>query len=277
MNQLSVSFGVEEMSSGTPIFERKPMPISRRIVSDFLVLGQRRPAIHALVELDISKPRQFIRKHKESTGETLSFTAFVVSCVGHAIDKNKQMHAYPNWRNQLIVFDDVDVTTIVEIELEGKRFPFAHILRAVNKRSFRSIHDEIRSIQTKPKKSKGFDDWKFMRWFLYLPRWVRLWFYRLAMLSPHFVKQYTGTVSVTAVGMFGTGSGWGIPIPSHNLSVTVGGISEKPVVLDGAIGIGEFLNLTISANHDIIDGAPLVRFIQAFKTLLESGDGLCVG
>ena len=80
---------------------------------------------------------------------------------------------------------------------------------------------------------------------------------------------------LTAVGMFGRGSGWRIPLVNHALNVTVGGISEKPSVIDGHIEIREYFCLTISFDHDIIDGAPAARFIQRFKGLVENGDGLC--
>jgi hypothetical protein len=33
----------------------------------------------------------------------LSFTAFLAACVGHAVDMNKSVHAYRNWRNQLVL------------------------------------------------------------------------------------------------------------------------------------------------------------------------------
>jgi pyruvate/2-oxoglutarate dehydrogenase complex dihydrolipoamide acyltransferase (E2) component len=36
----------------------------------------------------------------------------------------------------------------------------------------------------------------------------------------------------------------------------------------------EHLCLTVSFDHDIIDGAPAARFIQHFKELVESSSGL---
>ncbi len=40
------------------------------------------------------------------------------------------------------------------------------------------------------------------------------------------------------------------------------------------IAIREYLSLTISLNHDLIDGAPAARFTQRLKDLIESGYGL---
>ena len=74
--------------------------------------------------------------------------------------------------------------------------------------------------------------------------------------------------------MFGKGAGWGIPIPVHTLDITLGGIAEKPASGDGQIALRDYLSLTISFDHDIIDGAPAARFTQSLKELIESGYGL---
>jgi len=77
------------------------------------------------------------------------------------------------------------------------------------------------------------------------------------------------------VGMFENGGGWGIPItPPTPLMMTVGGIGEKPGVVDGHIAIRDYLSLTISFDHDLIDGAPAARFTERLKELIESGYGL---
>ena len=61
--------------------------------------------------------------------------------------------------------------------------------------------------------------------------------------------------------MFGKGGGWGIAfLPTHTLGLTVGGITQKPGVQDGQIEVREYLNLTLSFDHDIVDGAPAARF-----------------
>jgi pyruvate/2-oxoglutarate dehydrogenase complex dihydrolipoamide acyltransferase (E2) component len=74
--------------------------------------------------------------------------------------------------------------------------------------------------------------------------------------------------------MFGTGGGWGIPVPNHSLQLTLGGIAEKPGVVDQRIEIRQYMSVTVSIDHDIIDGAPAARFIQRLKELVEGADGL---
>ena len=61
---------------------------------------------------------------------------------------------------------------------------------------------------------------------------------------------------------------------AHTLDVALGGIAEKPGVVDGLIEIREYLCLTLCFDHDVIDGAPAARFTQRFKELIESGYGL---
>jgi pyruvate/2-oxoglutarate dehydrogenase complex dihydrolipoamide acyltransferase (E2) component len=79
---------------------------------------------------------------------------------------------------------------------------------------------------------------------------------------------------VSSVGMFGTGSGWGIPVSNHTLQLTLGGIANKPGVVADRIEVREYLSITISIDHDMIDGAPAARFTQQLKELIESGYGL---
>jgi len=63
-------------------------------------------------------------------------------------------------------------------------------------------------------------------------------------------------------------------MPNFTLTVTLGGIAEKPGVVDGRIEIREYLSMTLSFDHDIVDGAPAARFTHRLKELIESGYGL---
>ena len=80
---------------------------------------------------------------------------------------------------------------------------------------------------------------------------------------------------MTSVGMFGHGSGWAIPFGVHTLEVALGGIAQKPGIVDGRIEIRDYLCVTLSVDHDIIDGAPAARFVRRLKELIEGGYGLC--
>jgi pyruvate/2-oxoglutarate dehydrogenase complex dihydrolipoamide acyltransferase (E2) component len=234
-------------------------------------LGLQKHTVHGLVEFDITQAREAIRKHRARTGEALSFSAFFLACLGKAIDMNRHMHAYRNWRNQLILFDEVDVNMLFEVEVDGKKTIRPHILRGVNKKTFREIHQEIRAFQQEHRSSQ---ESKFIDWFVLLPGFARRLFLWILFKNPQLIKDYYGTVLVTSIGMFGRGSGWGIPVPNHTLQLTLGGIAKKPGVFEDRIAIREYLSVTISFDHDIVDGAPAARFTQRLKKLIESGNGL---
>jgi pyruvate/2-oxoglutarate dehydrogenase complex dihydrolipoamide acyltransferase (E2) component len=246
-------------------------PRERQVTVDGGRLAARKHTVHGLIEVDVTRPRQLIRAHKARTGETLSFTAFAIACLGQAIDDNKAMHAYRDWRNRLIIFDAVDVNTMVEIERDGRKLVLPHCIRAANKRTLADMHAEIRAVQANPFRTRAYG----VKWFARLPRFARGLFYWAIFKHPPWLKRSFGTAGMTSVGMFGKGSGWAIPFGVHTLEVALGGIAEKPGIIDGRIEIRDYLCITISIDHDIVDGAPAARFIQRFKDLLESGYGLC--
>lgn len=256
------------MTTDDPGFRTRPFPKRRRLMVDGGQRGRQKHVIHGLAELDVTRPRQLIRAHKARTGETLSFTAYVTACLGRAVDCHRDTHAYRNWRDQLVLFDEVDVNTLFEVERDGQRLITPHIIRAANKKTFLDIHREIRDFQARHAASA---EASFIDWFVELPGFVRrlgLWW---LFKNPELVKRYFGTVSLTAVGMFATGGFWGLPVPNHTLQVTLGGIAEKPGVVAGQIQIREYLSVTISLDHDVVDGAPAARFAQRLKELVEDG------
>ena len=261
------------MSKNSGAYQVVPFPKVRLRITDFLRLMHEKHVIHSLTELDVTQPREYIRQHKARTGESLSFTAFFISCLSKAVDEDKYMHAYRKWGNRLVLFDDVDVTTVVEHEVDEVRIATPYIIRAANKKSLREIHSEIRASQEQKGREFKKMPW-YEIWFFSLPTPFRLLVFRVVGSSPHFRKKVEGTVMVTAVGMFGKGSAWGIPMTVYTLCLTFGGISEKPGVVQGKIEVREYLSLTVSVDHDIVDGAPLARFMARLKELVESGHGL---
>ncbi len=249
----------------------RPYPRNRQLMVDGGRMGLQKHTVHGLVEFDVTCAREAIRQHKVLTGEALSFTAFVVACLGKAIGADTSLHAYRNWRNQVICFDDVDVNMLFEVDVNGTKTIRPHMLRGVNKRGMRAIHEEIRSVQHEHTSSP---ESTLIDWFIRLPAWIRRCCLWIMFQNPQLIKDYYGTVLVTSVGMFGTGSGWGIPVPNHSLQLTLGGISEKPGVVDQRIEVRQYLSVTISVDHDLIDGAPAARFTQRLKEFIERGDGL---
>jgi pyruvate/2-oxoglutarate dehydrogenase complex dihydrolipoamide acyltransferase (E2) component len=251
-----------------PDYDIIPFPKSRRLIVDAGRMSRNKHILTGLIEVDATEARRKIHEHKAQTGESLSFTAFLLACIGQAVAADRQVHAYRNWRNQLIVYNDVDALIAIEIELEGRKFPLVHVMSAVDKRSVGDIHDEIRAIQTN-------EGSRFIGLFSSMPRFVRDLLYWLGNQNPHIRRKYSGTVGFTSVGMFGGNrSAWGIGLPNHTLALIAGGIAEKPGVVDGRIEIREYLQLTLHFDHDIVDGAPAARFTSRLAQLIECAYGL---
>ena len=66
-----------------------------------------------MIETDVTRAREFIRKHKEATGETLSFAGWIVKCVAHAVEEHKDIQGMRKGKRKLVAFDDVDVLIVV--------------------------------------------------------------------------------------------------------------------------------------------------------------------
>jgi pyruvate/2-oxoglutarate dehydrogenase complex dihydrolipoamide acyltransferase (E2) component len=248
-------------------YKMVPYPKIRRLMATEFRSFHHTPMIHGLIAVDVSKARAHLREYKAKTGESLSFTAFLIACLAKAVDEHKAVQAMRKGLKHLILFEEVDALTYIERGVA----PMPYIIRAANHKTVREIHQEIRAalVQDVAKAAVGF---KLVQ---YLP--TLLFRFLLWMLGrdPQLMKKYVGTVALTSVGMFGKGAGWGIPPATPpSLWVTVGGIGEKPVLVDGHIALREYLSLTISFDHDIIDGAPAARFTERLKELIESGYGL---
>jgi pyruvate/2-oxoglutarate dehydrogenase complex dihydrolipoamide acyltransferase (E2) component len=248
-----------------------PYPKIRRATAATLRSFQRKPMMHGLIEVDVTKAREFLREHKERTGESLSFTAFIICCVGKAVDEDKAVQAYRRGWKHLAVFDDVDVATLIERDVAGEKVPLLYVIRAVNHKTFREIHADIRAYQEQdPAKSVlGFTTFPFLP-AAFLTRIL----YRTLRTFPQLHKRVVGTIGVTAVGMFGKGYGWGVPVAAASLAITLGGLASKPGVIDGHIAIRDYLCMTLSFDHRITDGGPAARFANRLKELIESGYGL---
>ncbi len=249
-----------------------PFPKIRRWMATMFRSVQHKPMIHGLLEVDVTRARAHLREHKATTGETLSFTAFLTACLAKAVDEHKAVQAIRFGSKRLILFEDVDVYLPIEHDMAGQKQVIPYVIRAANRKTVREIHHEIRTAQVQDV-TKDLTRVQSLPTLLFQPYlWLLTWRGRT---HPRLWKKNVGTVGITAVGMFGNGAGWGIPIaPPTTLMMTVGGIAEKPGVVNGTIAIRDYLSLTLSFDHDIIDGAPAARFTERLKELIESGYGL---
>lgn len=252
-------------------YSRIPYPRSRLLMVDGGRMARNKHIIHGLVEFDISHARDLIRQFRNQTGKAISFNEYFLACLGQAMEMDMSVLAYRSWKNELIIFDDVDVNMLFEVEIDGQKMIRPHIIRGVNHMTIEDIHEEVKTFQNLHQESK---ESKAIDTFVRLPGLLRRLFLSILMKNPQWVKNLYGTVLVSSIGMFGTGSGWGIPQPNHTLQITLGGLGRKPCVGKNEIEVHEFISVTMSFDHDVVDGAPAARFMQRLKKLVENGSVL---
>jgi pyruvate/2-oxoglutarate dehydrogenase complex dihydrolipoamide acyltransferase (E2) component len=164
----------------------------------------------------------------------------------------------------------VDVVTMVEISTPHGPVVMPHVLRNADIRAVPELTAELRQVKRDP--TASFSGRLLER---AAPAATRnpgtLPAMNAVMARSVAARQRMGTVAVTAVGMFGGGGGFGItPLSLMSLDVIVGGMSQRPRVVDGQVTVRDVLDLTLAIDHNVVDGARAARFGAEFRALLES-------
>src|SRR6266699_5485268 len=174
----------------------KVIPYSklRRVLAITLHSAQRKSMVRGLIEVDVTKAREFLQDHKANTGESLSFTAFIITCLAQAVDENKSLQAYRKGSKHLVVFDDVDVATAIEREMAGQKQPIVYIIRAANTKTLREIHQEIRAAQVNAVEQawEGLKDFGWLPLVVFRVIWPIFWWMKGRF--PHVQKKYGGHI-----------------------------------------------------------------------------------
>jgi pyruvate dehydrogenase E2 component (dihydrolipoamide acetyltransferase) len=84
-------------------------------------------------------------------------------------------------------------------------------------------------------------------------------------------EEYTGsTFSVSNLGMFGIEQFTAIINPPETGILAIGGVEEKPVVVDGQLEVRQRMRVTMSCDHRAIDGATGAKFLQTVRRYIEN-------
>jgi len=248
-----------------------PFTFNRRMVAASATAGRQQNNIHAFMEVDITEPRSIIREHKQRSGETFSLTAYIVTCLARAITEHPHLNAFRQG-SKLVILEDVTISVLVEREIAGERVPENLGIRQAQSKSHRHVQDEIRAAQAQ--QEGGLGSLAGLTWIRFIPSFLFRLFIRLASRNIHMMARY-GAVGVTAVGMYAprNQATWLLPlVGGATVGVAVGGIVERPVLREGQLENREHLCLTVSFNHDLVDGAPAARFLKRFSELLSAGE-----
>lgn len=253
-----------------PACDVRPYPVLRNLILDVMDEGRRKNIINLVFEAEVGPARQSLAGIESGCGERLSLTSWIAKCLADTVAEDRRLQAYRHGR-QLVVFDDVDLTLMVEREVEGELMPVPQIVRAANRKTVVEIHRELLGAREAPQDRAGSLSSLEVRFFG-LPRFFRrlVWFF--IRRDPGLFKQLLGTVGVTSLGMFASGPAVLLPITPMTLTLSIGAVSRRwSMTGDGTPLEHEVIHLNIGADHDVVDGAPLMRFIERLKVRIAGG------
>jgi pyruvate/2-oxoglutarate dehydrogenase complex dihydrolipoamide acyltransferase (E2) component len=253
-------------------YESIPLSLNRFAVIASASVTKEKNAIHAFTEIDISEPRRLIREHFDKTGEKLSLTAYIVTCLAQVVKEHPQLNSFIK-RRRLIILDDVTVSVLVEREINGEKVPEPLGIKQAQIKTFRQIHNELR--EAKKIQSDKLGSFTNLTWIRYIPNIFLKSFIRMADKNINMAQRY-GKVAVTSIGMFSKEAVWFIPHGSATVLITVGSISNKVIESEGRFISREHLCLTVSFDHNIVDGAPASRFMNQLIETIKCGSLLKV-
>ena len=246
--------------------QAQPFPSNRRVVTAAMRAGRRVAPMHGLVDVDVTEANRILACHDPPW----SLTAFVVACVARAAAAHPEVHAYRNWRGQLVTHRHVDVATAVEISTPQGPFGLLHVLRDADVRDVPGLGAELHRVKREPSSSSsGRLLERAAPVATRIPGAVPAVY--AVMARSVAVRQRIGTVAVTAVGMFAGGGGFGLTPPVlMSLQVVVGGMTQRPRAVRGRVEVRDVLDLTVTIDHTVVDGAPAARFGAALRGLIET-------
>jgi len=256
-------------------YEEKNFSKNRRNISLLLEEGSNRHIIHAMAEIDVTKAREIIHKSKED----ISFTGWIIKCFATVMTEKKEFNSLMHRKKKIIIFQDVDVAIPVEREANGEKRPMAYVIRKANEKNIMELTKEIRSVQKEDVDKSTQILGKNLTWMekfaLNSPMFIKKILMSILKRNAFLKKKYMGTTAVTSVGMMGKLNGWILIIGGHyTTQMGVGGIIKRLTKNGDKIEFHEYLAITVSVNHDIIDGAPLARFVSRLSELMENAYGL---
>lgn len=224
---------------GTSSFSDEPASRMRQVIASRLAesIGPI-PTFYLTVEIEMDNTLA-VRKQINnglSDDDKISVNDIIVKAAAVSLKRHPFVNA--SYRDKTIRFyEQADIGVAVAID-EGLITP---VVRGANFKGLAEISAEIKDLAARAKAKK---------------------------LQP---EEYTGaTFSISNLGMMGIKEFTAIINPPEAGILAIGGAVPTPVVRDGEITIRSIMNVTMSCDHRIVDGATGARFLQTFKQLLEN-------
>lgn len=196
------------------------------------------PTFYLTVEIEMDRALELRKQVNASVNEEekASVNDIIVKAAAMALMKHPFVNASYQDKN-IRFYQQADIGVAVAVD-EGLITP---IVRGANLKGFLEISAEIKDLAGKAKDRK---------------------------LQP---EQYTGaTFSISNLGMLGIKEFTAIINPPEAGILAVGAAAPTAVVRDGAVTIRNIMNVTMSCDHRVVDGATGAKYLQTFKQMLEN-------
>lgn len=260
--------------SGKNDFITLTFPKSRVATFDIGEIGSRKHHVAAMLEADVTCARDKIREMKKK-GVHVSFNAWMVKVIAGTISEHKLVAAYLKGSRKAVVFDDVNISFLIEKEIHGQRMPIPLLIPKANNLNVVEITGLLEESVSKTltgndiliSRKPTFPE----KLYYHLPGFLRRVIWKFMLNRPGYIFNKMGNAAITSIGMFGKINGWFIPISVHPVCFGLGSVIKKPLVINDNIEIREVLNMTALFDHDVIDGAPAARFIRDLVKGIEKG------
>ncbi len=191
---------------------------------------------------EVKKIRTAMVQREESVGARITYTDILVFAVAKALKEFPIVNA-SLIENDIKLWEDINVGVAVAIESGTDGGLIVPVIRNADTKSLVDINRELKALVEKARNGK---------------------------LTPDDVTGSTFTV--TNLGAFGGGYGFGTPIINQPESAILGtgAITDRPVVKEGQIVIRPIMTYSFTFDHRVIDGAPAAMFILRLTELLEN-------
>ncbi|USG68063.1 2-oxo acid dehydrogenase subunit E2 [Brevibacillus ruminantium] len=222
--------------------ERVPLKGIRKAIAKAMVKSAyTAPHVTIFDEVDVTElvaMRKEAKPLAEERGVKLTYLPFIVKAVVAGLKKFPELNASIDDEKQEIVYKKYYNIGIATSTDQGLVVP---VVKAAERKSIFEIAGEITELAGKARDRKATAD-----------------------------ELKGSTFSITNIGS--AGGMLFTPIINYPDAAIlgVGRISEKPVVKNGEIVVGQVLHLSLSFDHRLIDGEPGQRFINYVKQLLEN-------
>lgn len=221
---------------GQVSFEEVPVSQMRKTIARRLAESMfTAPHFYLTMSINMDSAVASRAKLNEVSKVKISFNDLVLKAVALALKQHPKVNS--SWLGDKIrINHHVNIGVAVAVE-EGLLVP---VIRFADTKSLSQIAAEVKDVAQKAKDKK---------------------------LQPSDWEGSTFTIS--NLGMFGIDQFTAIINPPDSCILAIGGISQVPVVKNGAIVPGNIMKVTLSCDHRVVDGATGAAFLQTVKSLLE--------